>query len=195
MGSIKLEGKELVRAPRAIPDKELGHQRCSPCDISGDGRKRRSQRANQGNRWRYGGFEERPLPPMPESARVQCDDRTRLAAPRHLKHQASAQRATRHIDPDEIFGAEPAVQTARKSVERAAIGLFGCLSVAGQVHGDYLPGPGKRRRDRVPRAAGCPESVDKEKGFSAPRARVVHGHVVVTSRTGLWARGRLHCRR
>jgi hypothetical protein len=67
--------------------------------------------------------------------------------------------------------------------------------MAGKVEGNYLPDLRKRRRNSVPRAAGCPQSVDKEKGFSAPRARVVHGHVVVTSRADLWARGCPHCRR
>ena len=53
---------------------KLQHESSPAGDISREGGKRRSQSPYQCNRCRYGGPEERPLPPLPEAARVQADD-------------------------------------------------------------------------------------------------------------------------
>ena len=80
----RVERKRIGRRLQFIQDEtgiersgscgKLQHE-CSPAsDISRKGGKRRSQSPYQCNRCRYGGPEKRPLPPLPEAARVQGDD-------------------------------------------------------------------------------------------------------------------------
>ncbi|EMF26170.1 integral membrane protein [Streptomyces gancidicus BKS 13-15] len=119
-----------------------------------------------------------PLGPRPETGGGQSRHRPHQLCPSHLQRQQPAQGVARDMRPVQLQrlaqGAERGGHRGQVVVE--AVGQGGGGAEAGQVHGDHLALGGEDVHDRVPGLPVMPDAVQQEQRFTAPHARVGHGH-------------------